>query len=208
MPGIPASLYTQRNRRPLAERLGLAPDALPGGGNFHPEEDVLEWLADHVVEHRPERAVSLGGGLGAVVIARALAHAGQGQLWIVEDDLRRMTLTREMLGQIGAEAVTIDAELDAYDDHNLWYARHLMRRLPEQIDLLFIDGPGHFAGRAPRWPAGPELFARISEDGAVVLDDGKRVKEKKALQAWADGFPHLKQKPTRTSGGAVVLRRD
>lgn len=206
MTGIPASIYTRR-RRKLAERLQLAPDDLPGGGNFHPEEDVLELLAGEIETRQPQNVVSLGGGLGAVVIARGMALLGRGRLWVIEDDLRRMTLTREMLAQIDAEATLIDAELDPYDDHNLWYARHLMGRLPEQIDMIFIDGPGHFAGRSPRWPSGPELFPRLTDEGIVILDDGKRVKEKKALQLWGAAFPDLEQRQTKTSGGAVILQR-
>lgn len=206
MTGIPASIYAQR-RRKLAEQLKLAPDDLPGGGNFHPEEDVLELLAAEVDARRPEDVVCLGGGLGSVVIARGLALLGHGRVWIIEDDLRRMTLTREMLSGIDAEATLVDAELDPYDDHNLWYMRHLMGRLPAKIDMMFIDGPGHFAGRAPRWPSGPELFPRLSPHGVVILDDGKRVKEKKALQLWGTAFPDLEQHQTKTSGGAVILQR-
>lgn len=208
MPGIPASPYAGRDRRPLTESLDLAPDALPAGGSFHPEEDVLELLADEVRRARPAQAVALGAGLGAVVIARAQALAGAGRLWVMADDQRAMALTGEMLAAVGAGAELIAAELEAYDGHNLWYARHLMDRLPDRIDLMFIDGPGHFAGRMPRWPAGPELFGRLAPDGAAVLDDGARVKQKKTLKAWARAFPDLEQRATGTSGGAVILRRN
>lgn len=208
MPGIPASLNADGAHRALTESLGLAPDALPAGGNFHPEEDVLELLADQVRRRRPARAVALGGGLGAVVMARALTQAECGQLWVIGDDRRAMALTGEMLEAVQAAAVLIEAELEPYDARNLWYPRDSAARLPDRIDFLFIDGPGHFAGRVPRWPAGPELFGRLAPGGAAVLDDGGRVKQKKALQAWAREFPDLEQRATGTSGGAVILCRN
>ena len=194
MPGMPASLYTKRRRRPLA-------------GMLAPEEDVLELLAQEVARRRPAQAVALGGGLAAAVIARAQAQAGGGQLTVLEDDVRRLALTRELLDRAGATARLIEAGLEDYDDHNFWYPVHRLGHLPDVIDLLFIDGPGHFAGRMPRWPAGPELFPRLGPSGIVVLDDGRRVKEKKALARWAGDFPEFEQIGTKTSGGAVILRR-
>ena len=202
----PASIYANRDRK-LCKLLELEADALPGGGNFYPEEDVLVLLAEQVLARRPAQALSLGGGVATAVIARAQHLSGGGALWILEDDARRIELIREMLATIGASATIIEAGLEEYDDHNLWYPRHRMGRVPNQIDLLFIDGPGHFAGRMPRWPAGPELFPRLTPDAVVILDDGKRVKEKKALERWAQDFPDLKQEKTKTSGGAIRLRR-
>ncbi len=166
-----------------------------------------QFLAEEIEQNRPNCAVALGSGLGAVVMARAIARSGHGSLTVLDHDVRRLILTNEMLGEIGADARLIEAELEEYDSHNLWFPRHRLGRVPDSIDLLFIDGPGHFAGRTPRWPAGPELFPRLSASGVVVLDDGQRVKEKKALQRWAVDFPELEQVKTKLSGGAIVLRR-
>ncbi len=204
MPRSPASIYASRNRK-LTDVLQLAADSLPGGGNFYPEEDVLLLLAQEMLDRRPSTALALGGGLAAAVMARAQALTGNGQLWVLEDDVRRIALLNDMLSGIGATARVIEAGLEEYDNHNLWYPRHRLGLLPPQIDLLFIDGPGHFAGRMPRWPAGPELFPRLAPGSLVILDDGKRVKEKKALQRWAEDFPGLEQTKTKTSGGAVLL---
>lgn len=206
MPGTPASIYASRDRK-LCKMLELAPDAIPSGGNFYPEEDVLVLLAEEVLNSHPTHALALGGGVAVAVIARAQQLAGGGDLWVLEDDDRRIGLIGAMLAAIDARATVIEAGLEEYDNHNLWYPRHRLGRVPPQIDLMFIDGPGHYAGRMPRWPAGPELFDRLSPDGVVILDDGKRVKEKKALERWARDFPALEQIQTKTSGGAVLLSR-
>lgn len=201
----PASFYATRNRRALTDRLGLAPDALPGGGNWFPEEDTLLTLLDQVDGREDCHAVVCGAGLSVAVLACALA--GRGSVTALESDQRALAMTREMLASVGAESRLIHAELTEYDKHNLWYARWSLDGLPDRIDLLFIDGPGHFAGRMPRWPAGPELFHRLGPDSVVILDDAKRVKEKKALQRWAEAYPWLVDQKSKKTGGAVVLRR-
>lgn len=203
-PGL-ASLYTAQSKRALTGRVGLRADTLPQGGNFHPEEDVLTLLLDRIEEDRPRTIVQLGGSMAAPLMA--LAAGPEAELVVVESCGRMARITQRMLDAAEADARVLETELQSYDQHNLWYARSVVAQLPPEIDLLFIDGPGHFAGRTPRWPAGPELFGRIAPSGIVVLDDGRRVKEKKALKRWAEEFAHLRQTATSTSGGAVVLTR-
>lgn len=196
-------MYSGANARRLTDRLDLAPDALPAAGNWYPEEDVLHLLLDLVEECAPRESVICGAGLATAVLARA----GRGRVSVLESDERVRVMTQALLQAVGAEANVIRAELVEYDKHNLWYAPWSVRALPEAIDLLFIDGPGHFAGRTPRWPAGPELFGRLSPGAVVLLDDGRRVKEKKALKLWAEAFPDLVQYKTKRSGGAMLLCR-
>ncbi len=208
MTPTPSSPQSVRGHRRLTDRLGVAPDALPAGGNWYPEEDVLELLLDQIDAVRPRHVVSLGGGIAVAVIAKALGW--DGRVTMIEADPQVAAFTRDLLESLDVidKARLIEAELGEYDKHNMWYWTGVVADLPDQIDLLFIDGPGHFAGRTPRWPAGPELFPRLAPGGIVVLDDGKRVKEKKALKRWSEDFPHLSQHKTKTSGGAVILRHE
>lgn len=203
----PASMYHPDAKRDLTERLGLAPNALPGAGNWYPEEGVLNLLVDLVETRSEAQVVVCGAGLSVAVLARACQLAGTGPVWAIESDDKAVAVTRGLLARIGAEARVIKAELTQYDQHNLWYARWSVSELPDRIDVLFLDGPGHFAGRTPRWPAGPELFPRLAQDGAVVLDDSRRVKEKKAMQRWAEDFPEWKKKNHKRGGGAALLTR-
>lgn len=194
-----ASIYASKRRRPLTERLGLPADSFPGGGNFYPEEDVLVLLSEKAADCR--EIVICGGGVAVAVAAKAT----EGRVTVLETCSRMVRVTERLLAAVGGHANIIETGLDGYDKHNMWYPRHVLNRVPNQIELLFIDGPGHFAGRMPRWPAGPELFPRLAPSGIVLLDDGRRVKEKKALERWAEDFPQLKQVKTKTSGGAVLL---
>lgn len=205
----PASMYLPDAKRDLTERLGLAPDALPAAGNWFPEEGVLALLVDLVETRERCEVVVCGCGLSVAVLSRACQLAGNGPVTAIESDDRAVAVTSALLERIGASARIIKAELTQYDKHNLWYARWSVSELPDRIDMLFLDGPGHFAGRTPRWPAGPELFPRLAPDGVVVLDDSRRVKEKKALKRWAEDFPDLvTQKHGRGGGATMLVRRE
>ncbi|MEO1492811.1 MAG: hypothetical protein AAFV19_11715 [Pseudomonadota bacterium] len=195
--------------RAVTERLDLAANALPMGGNWYPEEPVLGLLIDQIESLNTPRIVCCGAGLGAVIAARTVAQQGTGQVWVIEDDPLALAVTSDLLAEAGCrdDAVLIEAELADYGK-GLWYAGHALGRLPTQFDLLFIDGPGHFAGPFPRWPAGPELFHRMGEGGVVILDDARRVKEKKALKRWGEAYPWLRRDRKADRGGAAVLRVD
>lgn len=200
-------MTTQRRRRRVTERLGLPPDAIPNAGGWYPEDKVLELLVELVEELRPAEVVACGGGPAASVLALALERAGEGRVTVLENDPQEVEITAEMLEGLGVRnrAVLVEAELAEWDRHTLWYNRWALGRLPERIELLFVDGPPHFAGRAPRLPAGPELFPRLADRAVVVLDDAGRAKEKKALERWEQDFPDLVRR--NAPGGAAVLRR-
>lgn len=187
----------------LMQRIGLTADALPAGGGWYPKDQVLDALLDLTSDHPDPRIAVLGGGLAVAVLARGLD--GRGTIWMVEHDPQVIEITNDMLQAVGShtEVHVIEAELQDYDRQTLWYDRHVMRLLPEALDLIFVDGPPHFCGRTPGYPAGPELFGKLAANGAVVLDKASRAKEKKTLTRWAEEFPHLAHR--KLKGGAVLL---
>lgn len=189
--------------RALMRRLRLASDTLPLGGGWYPSDQVLGATLDCVAGHRCDRVVVLGGGLSVPVLASVIGD--KGTIWMVEHDYRVIEITLEMMKSLDGQTDlrVMEAELQDYDERTLWYDRHLLRELPERLDLIFIDGPPHFCGRTPRYPAGPELFHKLSGDGSVVLDKAARAKEKKTLMRWAEAYPHLAQRQMK--GGAALL---
>ena len=189
--------------RSLMRRIGLADDALPQGGGWYPNDRVLEAALDRIAGHDSPCIAILGGGLAVAVLACGLGD--HGTVWMVEHDPQVIDITLGMLERSGGRAGVriIEAELQDYDQHTLWYDRIAISELPDSLDLIFIDGPPHFCGRMPRYPAGPELFRKLSATGSVVLDKASRAKEKKTLTRWAGEFPHLAQQ--KLKGGAVLL---
>ena len=197
------------NRKSLLIKLDLAPGDLPAAGEWSADDDMLNLLAQIVFALRPEVVVSCGSGLPLLVIARALDLIGSGHVTAIDHDEGAVEdVERRLAGlSLDRRASVHHACLGEYDPHTAWYEREVLTELPGEIDFLFVDGPPIFAGRTPRAPAGPELFPRLTRDGVVLLDDGKRAKEKKTLRIWAETFPHLEQTKLKTERNAVMLRR-
>lgn len=195
--------------RRLMERIGLEEGALPRGGDWRIGDDLLLLILDEIERARPEAVVELGSGLSTAVIAQALERQGTGHLWSVEADAAYAEETLEDVARLGLghRVTLIEAALEPYDNRTQWYDRAALTGLPHRIDLLLIDGPPHHAGKTPRHPAGPELFASVAPDGLVVLDDGRRQKEKKTLRLWREEFPDFDQETTITDKQAAFLRR-
>ncbi len=205
---VPAPEQTHRDR--LLAKLALDGQSLPAGGDWRAGEDLLNVLVDHVFDQRPDQVVECGSGLSTAVIAQALKLNRKGHLYSLEHDIVYLEETERMLTELGVgERVTlIEAPLDDYGPTGKWYDRAGLRPLPAQIDLLLVDGPPVFAGKAARYPAGPELFPHLSPDAVVILDDGRRNREQKVLRMWRGEFPEFSQQSAGTRKGAVILRRE
>lgn len=199
-----------RARRQLLARLGLSAGDLPPETSWSADDALLGWLADEIGARRPAAAVDLGSGLSTVVMAKCFADAGAGHVHALEHDAAYAEATRGRIAALGlgAHATVIDAPLEEWGREGRWYARSALAGLPGEIGLLVIDGPPVTSGRVPRYPAGPELFARIPPGGAAVLDDGGRGKEQAALIRFAAEFPEFRQERLATAKGAVLLRRE
>ncbi|MEM7668977.1 MAG: class I SAM-dependent methyltransferase [Pseudomonadota bacterium] len=197
------------DRLALRTALHLAPGVLPAGGDWRAGDDLLLRIVEMILADRPSVVVELGCGLSTAVIARALERAGTGHLYSIEYDPTFADDTEDLLRrmELSDRVDLIEAPLEDRDAESKWYELDAIRRIPEDVDLLFVDGPPHFAGKAPRYPAGPELFHRITGNGAVILDDGRRSKEQKVLRMWARDFPEFEQIQMGTRTRAVMLRR-
>lgn len=205
----PTKSAEPRERTILRDRLGLDRGILPAGGDWRAGDDLLLRVVDWIDRNDPSVIVELGSGLSTAVIAQALACHGSGHLYTLEHDPTFAEDTEDLLRKmkLNEQVDLIEAPLVDYGNEGKWYEQEALDRLPSNIDLLFIDGPPHFAGKAPRFPAGPELFNRISDSGVVFLDDGHRNKEQKVLRMWARDFPEFEQIETGTRKQAVMLRR-
>ena len=180
----PADLHAWHVLRPLLDGrpyLPFSSGAMRMGGLVH--------VCNLIVHGAPEEVVECGAGVSTVVLARLLAERGTGRLtalehhagWAarVEDFLVREELThvaRVVLAPLGP------------DD---WYAAEGITQLPEEIDLLVVDGPP--ADRPElaeaRHPALTALEPRLAPGATVVLDDIGRAGEQQVLKRWEAATP-------------------
>lgn len=181
---------------------------LPQMRGWAASPDVLLVLARHVRQQRPATIFECGSGVSTIVHARAAQLNGFGHVYSVDHDADYAEQTRRALADFGLEewATVTHAPLTESADGGTWYDT---ARLPAvaKIDMLFIDGPpADRPNPLGRYPAGPTLFSRLSENAAVFIDDADRPGETEILRRWAAEFPKLQQKVHFCEKGCVELQ--
>jgi predicted O-methyltransferase YrrM len=183
-PWLARSLWggTLRQKHALLDRLHLRYDALPHLGSWKADTFFLARIVDTIERLRPRQVVEIGCGATSLVIARALQLNGGGRLTSYDQHPEFVEKTAQWLRDNRLQADIRVAPLVPTDSAwgSLWYD---LPRVPDEIDLLVIDGP-HWAlnpfvrGRAE------VLFARVPVGGEVLLDDAARPGERVVAARW------------------------
>lgn len=177
-------------KRALLDRLELPPDALPNLGSWKADVGLLERVADHILEARPQTVVEFGTGASTLIIAKAMALAGGGGTFIsIEQHEDFAERTRAWLAEHGLEADVRAVPLVPAPGGwpGLWYDHE---PLPDRIDFLLVDGPPWTIHPFTRGAAAT-LFGRIPPGGTVMLDDGARPGERVVARRWRRLWPNF-----------------
>lgn len=177
----------KRDKAALLARLGLRADALPNLGSWKADTGFLTRIVDHIQRARPREVVELGAGASTLVTARALALSGGGRLTSFDQHPDFIEATRDWIAEHGLAADLRAAPLTDPPTPwpGLWYD---LDGVPEQIDLLLVDGPPWTLHPLVRGAA-ETLFARIAVGGAVMLDDAARPGERVVARRWKKNWP-------------------
>jgi len=190
-PWLLASLSGGRkaDKRALLDELGLPHDALPHLGSWKADVGFLRHIMREIARLRPAQVVELGAGASTLVAARALALHGGGRLTSFDQHGGFVDATRTWLTDHGLKADLRHAPLTAESDDwpGRWYA---LDSLPDRIDLLIIDGPPWSVHPLVRGAA-DSLFARLSPNAVVLLDDAARPGERIVANRWRKRWPHI-----------------
>ena len=174
-------------KKALLDRLDLPDDALPNLGSWKADTGLLTLLIDHILEHKPRLVVEFGTGASTLIIARALEKAGGGRLISFEQHPDFVDATRNWLAEYGLEAdlraVPLAAPTDGWP--GLWYDHG---HLPEEIDLMVIDGPPWTIHPLTRGSASC-LFDSVAPGGTIMLDDAARPGERLVAWRWKRDHP-------------------
>lgn len=209
-PWLLASLSGGRkaDKRALLDRLELPHDALPHLGSWKADVGFLRHIVNEIARLRPAQVVELGAGASTLIAARALALNGGGRLTSFDQHSGFVDATRNWLADHGLHADLRHAPLSAESDAwpGSWYA---LDGLPDQIDLLIIDGPPWSVHPLVRGAA-DSLFSRLSPNGVVLLDDAARPGERIVARRWRQRWPHIDFRLLHdgTKGTLVGRRRD
>ncbi|RYY23079.1 MAG: class I SAM-dependent methyltransferase [Sphingomonadales bacterium] len=173
---------TKAAKAALLDRLALPADALPNLGSWKADTGFLHLIVDHIESQRPQNVVELGAGASSLVMGRALQLHGGGKLLSLDQHEDFIHATQEWLREHGVDADLRHAPLGTTqgDWPGVWYDTGPM---PDQIDLLVIDGPPWTIHPFVRGAADC-LFDRIPVGGVVMLDDAARPGERVVAGRW------------------------
>jgi hypothetical protein len=79
--------------------------------------------------------------------------------------------------------------------------------LPDQAEIIFVDGPPKSAGPLARYPALPLLFERLSSDGVLLMDDAARSEERAAVDRWNEEFFGIEIRFHADAKGSVEIHK-
>ncbi|MCU0949360.1 MAG: class I SAM-dependent methyltransferase [Porphyrobacter sp.] len=208
-PWLLRSLYggTQAQKAALLARIGLETRDLPHLGSWKADTYLLHRIVDVIEAAQPRTVVELGSGATSLVIAKALATHGGGQLHSYDSYAPFVAGMRDWLAEHDLAATFHHAPLTTRDVRwpGLWYA---LTEVPGSIDLLVIDGPPWAVHPFARGMA-ERLFPLIAPGGTVLLDDAARPGERYVAWRWNKRWPDFTfhYEGAGTKGLLVATRR-
>lgn len=209
-PWLLASLSGGRpaDKRALLDELKLPHDALPHLGSWKADVGFLRHIVREIERLRPAHVVELGAGASSLIAARALQLHGGARLHSFDQHGGFVDATRRWLGDHGLDVDIRHAPLthESADWPGRWYA---IDGLPDQIDLIIIDGPPWSVHPLVRGAA-DALFSRLAPGGVVLLDDAARPGERLVARRWRKRWPQIDFRLMKdgTKGTLVGRRRD
>lgn len=178
---------SKAEKRRLLERLDLPHDALPNLGSWKADTTLLHHIVDVIEVLRPRSVVELGAGATSLVTARALQRNGVGRLTSFDQHDGFLGAMKEWVGEHDLDVEFRHAPLRARRSRwsPSWYS---LSGVPDEIDLLIIDGPPWATHPLVRGNA-ERLFRKITPGGVVLLDDANRPGERIVARRWRRNWP-------------------
>ncbi|MDQ7016831.1 MAG: class I SAM-dependent methyltransferase [Gammaproteobacteria bacterium] len=190
----------------LRDRLNLK-QGLPYSRDWSAAADFLKVIVDHVLQHKPKVVLECSSGLSTVVLAKALALNGEGQLWSLENGAEYAQRTRDQLQRLQLEATVLDAPLQQVKINEAEYQWYDLQKLPNlSIDLLVIDGPAGFIQKNSRYPALPLLRDKLAPNALIFLDDAAREDELDLVRQWQREYPDFEYEYLNLERGCALIR--
>jgi predicted O-methyltransferase YrrM len=172
--------------------------------------DCAQRLLSLILEKRPKWILEIGSGLSTVIAAQALDLIGEdGRIISLEHETQWLERSREMVAEHGVShrsqilhAPLTDFSIGKEIFH--WYDISGVA-LPEEVQLIFVDGPPKATGDLARFPALPLLHDRLAAGGVILMDDAARPDERAAIDRWKSQFPDWEFRFHKDSKGTVEI---
>jgi predicted O-methyltransferase YrrM len=211
-PTIDRNLWSQIESLTALYRLIDGQVALPSTRRWAASPDILLRLVRHIQRNPVQTIVECGSGTSTIVIAHALKLLGRaGHIHTIENNpFFARQLQAELEARNLQERVTVivaplvEKRYENFEQIFHWYDLSAAR-IPDQIDLLFVDGPYGKVNRHARFPAGPELLPKMAPTGHIFVDDAKRSDESALGRLWRTYYPDLGIRTLDVEKGALEM---
>lgn len=153
--------------------------------------DVIKTLQ----EFEAPTIIDCGSGVSTVHLARAVRELGGGRVIALEQDAAWAAYVQRILERNGLQpfakiVVTPLAEMPFCGQVVRWFAVPSdLFGAGDRVDIVIADGPIGEEGTLARIGALPYFWDRLSDRGAVYLDDTTRPEEQEICRVWRENYP-------------------
>lgn len=208
----PKTLWAQFESMTKLYRLLDGKADLPSLRNWAVSPDFLLHLVRHIQQHEPKLIVECGSGSSTIATALALRTFGiNGHIYSIENYEPSVAAVRNQLRRHDLERyVTIlvvplvEKRYEGVPGVFEWYDLR-SAAIPDDVDLLVVDGPIAVYKTDARYPAGPELLHKLSRPAYVFIDDAARPGEQAMVERWRGLYPDLKVRKLPAEKGCLEL---
>jgi len=184
----------------------------PPFGGWAIAGDCAQRLVTLILGEQPKWIIEVGSGLSTLIAAQALELlGGDGHVLSLEHEEDWIVQSAALL-EAHALSHRVDilhaplVEMEINGEPFVWYDLR-NTSLPQDVGIIFIDGPPKSTGENARYPAMPLLFNHLSTNGVVLMDDASRTDERAAVQRWTEEIPGLEVTFHPDAKGTVEIRR-
>jgi predicted O-methyltransferase YrrM len=194
--------YSLKPRMPLPQMRGWA--ASP---------DFLCSIIKTIIESKPNYILETGCGVSTLVMAYTIENYSlNSKITCLEHDKQYADRINHLIGLHGlsgyVDIVYAPLANTKVDQKNyMWYDLS-QKYIPNDIDMLVIDGPPADSNPIARYPAIPLLWGKIRNKCAIMLDDYEREGEKKVVEMWLNNFKLKISEEYNYDKGLVVIVKD
>ena len=184
----------------------------PSFGGFAISGDCALRLLSLIFTEKPRWIIEAGSGLSTVLVAQALELiGGEGHVISLEHEKKWLDLSNTMLAEhnVSHRATIVHAPLvdtQIGDEVFRWYDV-TGAPLPDQSQIIFVDGPPSATGPMARYPALHKLYDHLAETGVLLMDDADRPDERSAVERWKEEFRDLDIVYHADSRGTLEIRK-
>jgi len=186
-------------------------EPLPCTRGYAASPDLLVTIYQKILDNKPKTILEGSSGLSTLVSSYAAERVGHCKIISLEHeplyrDISQSNLEKHGLAHI---AHVYHAPITTHTINGQdwkWYD-FSAADIPDEIDLIIIDGPPKRLQKHARYPALPLLIDKLSPGGQLLLDDADRKQEQEIAQLWSSEYSNIKLEHIPLEKGLLVVTK-